>query len=161
MSSAISSGSWTLTISTGRSTTSPSSKRHTAQRGAPPSQTIARRLASHSQSDVRGVFDWAGDFQTIHIRKLDENSDPSGYFTAPERIESDGRKAIRHLEATPRRAKTDDLASIADNLADVYGQLNLLHPFREGNGRSQKVFFSAVLSTDQKIGRSPILRRGG
>jgi hypothetical protein len=30
------------------------------------------------------VFDWAGDFRTIHIRKLDENSDPSGYFTAPE-----------------------------------------------------------------------------
>jgi cell filamentation protein len=25
-----------------------------------------------------------------------------------------------------------------------YAQLNLLHPFREGNGRSQKVFFSAV-----------------
>jgi cell filamentation protein len=90
------------------------------------------------------VFDWAGDFRTIHIRKLDENSDPSGYFTAPERIEPDGRKAVRHLEATLRRAKTDDLARIADNLADVYAQLNLLHPFREGNGRSQKVFFSAV-----------------
>jgi hypothetical protein len=72
------------------------------------------------------IFDWAGDFRTIHIRKLDENSDRSGYFTAPERIEPDGRKAIRHLEATLRRAKTDDLARIADNLADVYAQLNLL-----------------------------------
>lgn len=30
------------------------------------------------------VFDWAGDFRTIHIRKLDENSDPSGYSTARE-----------------------------------------------------------------------------
>lgn len=33
---------------------------------------------------------------------------------------------------------------IAVNLADIYGQLNFLHPFREDNGRSQKVFFSAV-----------------
>jgi cell filamentation protein len=38
----------------------------------------------------------------------------------------------------------DDLGRIADNLAEVYGHLNLLHPFREGNGRSQKLFFSAV-----------------
>jgi cell filamentation protein len=90
------------------------------------------------------VFDWAGDFRTIHIRKLDENGRPSGYFAPPDRIEADGRKAIRHLEATLRRAATDDLTRVADNLAEVYGQLNFLHPFRDGNGRSQKVFFSGV-----------------
>jgi hypothetical protein len=45
------------------------------------------------------VFDWAGDFRTIHIRKLDENSDPSGYFTAPERIEPDGRKGARNKDS--------------------------------------------------------------
>lgn len=90
------------------------------------------------------VFDWAGDFRTIHIHKLDENGDPSGYFTSPERIVADGLGVIRHLGATLRRATTSDLARIADNFAEVYGQLNLLHPFREGNGRSQKVFFSAV-----------------
>lgn len=65
------------------------------------------------------VFDWAGDFRTIHIRKLDEKGDPSGYFTSPERIAADGRGVIRHLEATLRRATTDDLARIADNLAEV------------------------------------------
>lgn len=90
------------------------------------------------------IFDWAGEFRTIHIRKLDENGAPSGYFTSPERIAADGKGAIQHLGATLRRAMTDDLARIADNLAEVYGHLNLLHPFREGNGRSQKVFFSAV-----------------
>ncbi len=90
------------------------------------------------------VFDWAGEFRTIHIRKLDENGQPSGYFARPDRIEADGRKAIRHLVTTLRRAATDDIARIAGNLAEVYGQLNFLHPFREGNGRSQKVFFSAV-----------------
>ena len=56
------------------------------------------------------VFDWAGDFRTIHIRKRDENGDPSGYFTSPERIAAEGRGVIRHLEATLRRGMTDDLA---------------------------------------------------
>jgi cell filamentation protein len=48
------------------------------------------------------------------------------------------------LDATLRRVARAEIRSIADNLADVYSQLNHLHPFREGNGRSQKVFFSAV-----------------
>jgi cell filamentation protein len=43
-----------------------------------------------------------------------------------------------------RRIQTAKISLIADNLADVYDQLNYLHPFREGNGRSQKVFFSLV-----------------
>lgn len=41
-----------------------------------------------------------------------------------------------------RRIQTAKISLIADNLADVYDQLNYLHLFRKGNGRSQKVFFS-------------------
>jgi cell filamentation protein len=111
--------------------------------GPPVSPSLAGWRVVH-KAMFGEVFDWAGDFRSIHIRKLDENGDPSGYFTAPERIEAEGRKAIRHLEAALRRATTDDLVRIADNLAEVYGRLNSLHPFREGNGRSQKVFFSAI-----------------
>lgn len=103
--------------------------------GPPARPTLASWQAVH-RAMFGAAFDWAGDFRTIHIRKLDENGQPSGYFAPPDRIEADGRKAIRHLEATLRRAATDGLAQIADNLAEVYGQLNFLHPFREGNGRS-------------------------
>jgi cell filamentation protein len=90
------------------------------------------------------VFDWAGELRTLHIRKVDEAGRQDGLFASYERIAIEGKKAMRHLEATLRRAATADMVSIADNLADVYSQLNHLHPFREGNGRSQKVFFSAV-----------------
>ena len=41
-----------------------------------------------------------------------------------------------------RRIQTAKISLIADNLADVYDQLNYLHLFRKGNGRSQKAFFS-------------------
>jgi cell filamentation protein len=88
------------------------------------------------------VFDWAVPDHPYPQARREQRS--FGLFHGTRRVEPDGRKAIRHLESTLRRAKTDDLARIADNLADVYAQLNLLHPFREGNGRSQKVFFSAV-----------------
>jgi cell filamentation protein len=111
--------------------------------GPPVRPTLAGWQAVH-RAMFGAVFDWAGNFRTIHIRNLDENGQPSGYFAPPERIEADGSKAIRHLEATLRRAATDDIARIAGNLAEVYGQLNFLHPIREGNGRSQKVFFSAA-----------------
>jgi fido (protein-threonine AMPylation protein) len=57
---------------------------------------------------------------------------------------SGSNRAVRNLENTVRRIQTAKISLIADNLADVYDQLNYLHPFREGNGRSQKVFFSLV-----------------
>jgi cell filamentation protein len=84
--------------------------------GPPVRPTLAGWQAVH-RAMFGDSFDWAGDFRTIHIRKLDENGHPSGYFAAPDRIEADCRKAIRHLEATLRRAATDDIARIAGNLA--------------------------------------------
>lgn len=90
------------------------------------------------------AFDWAGELRIIHIRKLDERGLPSGFFAPFDRIEADAKQPMRHLEAILRRAAIDDSVRMADNLAEVYAHLNFLHPFREGNGRSQKVFFSAV-----------------
>ncbi len=66
------------------------------------------------------IFDWAGQFRTIHLRKA------------------------KNLTATLRHIPSGTIERIAENLADVYAQMNEVHPFREGNGRSQKVFFSLV-----------------
>ena len=33
----------------------------------------------------------------------------------------------------------------AIEIADLYNSLNLLHPFREGNGRTQRVFFTQLI----------------
>jgi cell filamentation protein len=111
--------------------------------GPPVKPTMAGWQAVH-KAMFGAVFEWAGEFRTLHIRKIDEAGRQDGFFAPYERIALDGKKAIQHLEATLRRAATRDLVSTADNPADVYSRLNHLHPFREGNGRSQKVFFSAV-----------------
>ncbi|MEU8648908.1 Fic family protein [Streptomyces sp. NPDC048737] len=45
-----------------------------------------------------------------------------------------------HLRGLPRQ-------EFVVRLAELYGDLNVLHPFREGNGRAQKAFL-AQLSAD-------------
>ena len=32
-----------------------------------------------------------------------------------------------------------------ENLSDFYGVINMIHPFREGNGRTQRVFFAQLI----------------
>ncbi|MBE0375973.1 hypothetical protein PFLA_b0940 [Pseudoalteromonas flavipulchra NCIMB 2033 = ATCC BAA-314] len=34
---------------------------------------------------------------------------------------------------------------ILAQLADIYCELNIIHPFREGNGRTQRFFFEELL----------------
>ena len=36
-------------------------------------------------------------------------------------------------------------AELVAEVADLYHTLNLLHPFREGNGRTQRVFFTQLI----------------
>lgn len=45
-----------------------------------------------------------------------------------------------HLRDLPRQ-------ELVIRLAELYGDMNVLHPFREGNGRAQRAFL-AQLSTD-------------
>jgi cell filamentation protein len=90
------------------------------------------------------VFDWAGQFRTIHIRKAPEGEQREAWFTPFERIGSEGAKATANLAATLRHAVSGNVKQTADNLADAYAQMNEVHPFREGNGRSQKVLFSLL-----------------
>ncbi len=38
-----------------------------------------------------------------------------------------------------------DRSELVDEITDLYHELNMLHPFREGNGRTQRLFFSLLL----------------
>jgi cell filamentation protein len=90
------------------------------------------------------VFDWAGQFRTIHIRKAQEGEQREAWFVPFERIASEGAKATKNLAVTLRHVTGGTVERVAENLADAYAQMNEVHPFREGNGRSQKVFFSLL-----------------
>lgn len=92
---------------------------------------------------IRDVYEWAGQFRTIYISK--ENDYGITRFLPPDRIASDGTKAIDHLKTILKYVNRDPFEKVMSELADVYLEMNHVHPFREGNGRSQKLFFRNVL----------------
>jgi len=66
--------------------------------------------------------------------------DQHSHFAPPELIERELESFEQELNAFP-----DDLprAEMVHRLAGLYRQLNHIHPFREGNGRTQRVFWDA------------------
>jgi cell filamentation protein len=86
------------------------------------------------------LFDWAGKIRTVDIRKNVEGSEfflPVSFIGraaqfAGEELESDGL-----LQGLPRQ-------QFIERLAYHYDQWNYIHPFREGNGRTQRVFWSRI-----------------
>lgn len=85
------------------------------------------------------LYDWAGEFRTVPIFK----GTPVG-FADVETGEVDRYLADVHrlVEGTPwRRLDRDEFG---ERSATVFAYLNQAHPFREGNGRTSKVFMEHV-----------------
>lgn len=97
--------------------------------------------AAHLQSIhkflFQDVYDWAGEFRDIDIFKgMTE-------FIAPDRIQAELDEFcgdIRDKNYFRGLSKPD----AADAMADAMCRLNLIHPFREGNGRTQRVFMEQL-----------------
>ncbi|BAW93615.1 toxin-antitoxin system, toxin component, Ficfamily [Actinomyces sp. Chiba101] len=86
------------------------------------------------------VYDWAGELRTVDIRK---NVDGAQFFLPVSMIVRAASYAERELRAD------NDLLGMSrdqfiDRLAFHYDQFNYVHPFREGNGRTQRVFWNRV-----------------
>jgi cell filamentation protein len=80
------------------------------------------------------VYDWAGQPRTVRISK---GGNP---FCFPENIENQGTELFGGL------ARDDYLRNLtsqefSDKAAHFLAELNAIHSFREGNGRSQLSFF--------------------
>jgi cell filamentation protein len=86
------------------------------------------------------IYDWAGHLRTVDIRK---NVAGSTYFVPVTLIERAASFVAAELEADNylRGMSRDHFIS---RLAHHYDQLNYIHPFREGNGRTQRLFWDRV-----------------
>ena len=79
------------------------------------------------------VYDWAGEYRTIRIAK------GSSMFCYPEHIEAQMETLFATLAdglLAGGGTREEFIAAVAEFLAD----LNAIHPFREGNGRTQLTF---------------------
>jgi cell filamentation protein len=92
------------------------------------------------------LYEWAGEIRRVGIWK------GATKFCAPERIEKEAVKLFDALNQDfSEKGRFWNLNKAADRLAYHYGELNILHPFREGNGRTQRVLFEFIA---QDIGYS-------
>ncbi|WEF28490.1 putative adenosine monophosphate-protein transferase Fic [Klebsiella aerogenes] len=99
-------------------------------RGLPHLCAIHRQL-------YQDLFDWAGKLREIDIYQGDT---PFCHFAW---IEKEGNALMRGLEEEnylcdlPRE-------TFVERLSWYYGEINVLHPFRLGNGLAQRIFFEQL-----------------
>jgi cell filamentation protein len=79
------------------------------------------------------VYAWAGEFRTVPIAKGDS------FFARPEHIGSELQKLFHRL-AAEQCLRGNDSKVFCQRAAYYLGEINALHPFREGNGRAQREF---------------------
>lgn len=81
------------------------------------------------------VYVWAGELRTVRIAK--ENT----VFAYPETIESEAHKLFTQMEEDFQQGNLT-----LDKAAEYFTEINVLHPFREGNGRTQRILFTEILN---------------
>lgn len=133
-----------------------------ARDGLPAAQGFERIKAIH-RALFQDVYDWAGEPRTITMSKAAfDNVDPlaalaarrnvkpeGGFddrtgihtFLAHERIEAEGRALFADL-AAKNDLKNLDRATFTNEISDGFARLNAIHAFREGNGRTQQLFWT-------------------
>ena len=84
------------------------------------------------------LYEWAGKPRMIALSKT------STVFTVPERIEELGGLIFTRLKKLDYFTKLPQNEFITE-IADLYHSLNMLHPFIEGNGRTERVFFVQLI----------------
>lgn len=96
-------------------------------------------LLIHKQL-FNGVYDWAGQIRTVDIKKNDEGAE---FFLIVSKITDAANFVFTEL-AKENFLKDLSKEDFAKRLAHHYDQLNYIHPFREGNGRTQRVFWTRL-----------------
>ncbi|WP_206413079.1 Fic/DOC family protein [Lysobacter enzymogenes] len=83
------------------------------------------------------LYDWAGEQRNVDISKGGTR------FCTNSRIEAESGKRFDALRAE-NWLKGLGHAAFCERLAEHYCELNMIHPFREGNGRAQRVLFEHI-----------------
>lgn len=88
------------------------------------------------------VYSWAGMLRTVDIGKGDV------WFCKPEFIEARANDTVFRLVVRHSYLGNCCTAdALAETLAELLGEINALHPFREGNGRTQRAFFRQMAAS--------------
>ena len=79
------------------------------------------------------IYTWAGKKRKVEISKDGKQFFPTTYF-------DNALRYIDQLIAEFKKTPKDNKKLQAEKLADILDNVNYLHPFRDGNGRTQREF---------------------
>ena len=78
------------------------------------------------------IYDFAGKLRTINLAKGNFRFAPLVYLQA----------ALQNIDKMPQ--------STFDEIVEKYVEMNIAHPFREGNGRSTRIWLDHIFKTELK-----------
>lgn len=79
------------------------------------------------------IYSWAGKKRNVEISKDGKQFFPTTHFENAYRF-------IDTLISEYKKTRRNNKQQLAEKLAEILDNLNYLHPFREGNGRTQREF---------------------
>ena len=79
------------------------------------------------------IYDFAGKLRTVNIAKGNFRFAPVMYLET----------ALKHIDDMPQ--------STYDEIIEKYVEMNVAHPFREGNGRSTRIWLDMILKKELKL----------
>ncbi|MDD7411488.1 Fic/DOC family protein [Fusobacterium gastrosuis] len=91
-------------------------------------------LKSLHKELFKDIYDWAGKERTVDISKSDT------LFCRAMFIEEEAKRIFNNLKRDNFLRDIKDKSEFSEKLGEVFLDINMLHPFREGNGRSQRLF---------------------
>ena len=100
------------------------------------------------------IYDWAGKRRTVEISKEGKQFFPIEYF-------DNAIKYIDQLIIEFKQIPKENSRSLAEKLAEILDNVNYFHPFREGNGRTQREFLRLLaLEKDLILNLNPPDNKG-
>jgi cell filamentation protein len=78
------------------------------------------------------IYDFAGQIRTVNIAKGDFRFAPLMYL----------KQSLEHIDTMPQ--------SNFDEIIEKYVEMNIVHPFREGNGRATRIWLDLLLKSEIK-----------
>ena len=76
------------------------------------------------------IYDFAGQIRTVNLAKGNFRFAPVMYLKA----------ALENIDKMPQ--------STFDEIVEKYVEMNIAHPFREGNGRSTRIWLDLIFKTE-------------
>lgn len=93
-----------------------------------------KHLKSLHKELFKDLYDWAGKERTVDISK------PGTLFCRAMFIEEEAKRIFNNLKKDNFLKDIKDKSKFSEKLGQLFLNINMLHPFREGNGRSQRLF---------------------